>query len=161
MTPGDVARLLAKAAAFDQRTVGAADVAAWHEALADLPAADAMDAVTAHYREHEHRLMPAQVRRLALDLARRRAGAARRRQLGAQRAVESAGTTDRTADVIQLVDALKARLGTGDPTVLRRREWVVAEERRQRQARPDAVPNPHYDPQRAAELAARTYEDLA
>lgn len=62
MTPGDIARVLAKAAAFDQRTVGEADVLAWHEALSDLDASDALAAVTRHYARDTARLMPAHVR---------------------------------------------------------------------------------------------------
>lgn len=65
MTPADVARVLAKAAAFDQRTVGEADVMAWHEILAGYDLGDALAAVTRHYRESTDRIMPAQLRRLA------------------------------------------------------------------------------------------------
>lgn len=63
MTPAETARVLAKASAFDQRTVGQADVLAWHEALADLDFADAMAAVTRHYADHTERIMPAHIRR--------------------------------------------------------------------------------------------------
>jgi hypothetical protein len=67
MTPGDVGRVLAKAAAFDQRTVGEADVLAWIEVIGDLEAADALEAVSRHYAETDRRLMPVHV----LDQARR------------------------------------------------------------------------------------------
>lgn len=63
MTPADTARVLAKAAAYDQRTVGHADVLAWHEALGDLDPTDALTAVTRHYRDNTDRLMPAHIRR--------------------------------------------------------------------------------------------------
>lgn len=62
MTPAETAKLLAKASAFDQRTVGTADVAAWHEVLADVDFTDALVAVSRHYAEHVERLMPAHVR---------------------------------------------------------------------------------------------------
>lgn len=62
MTPAETARLLSKAAAFDQRTIGDADVLAWSEALADLDYDMAMRAVTAWYRDHETRLTPATLR---------------------------------------------------------------------------------------------------
>lgn len=80
MTPGDIARVLAKAAAFDQRTVGAADVAAWHEAVGDLEVGDALAAVTRHYSASTQRIMPVHVRdivrdRLARDVERLRATA--------------------------------------------------------------------------------------
>lgn len=76
MTPGDVARVLVKAAAFDQRTIGEADVLAWHEILAPYELADALEAVTRHYRDSTDRIMPAQLRRLTIivrDEHRRRA----------------------------------------------------------------------------------------
>lgn len=64
MTPGDVIDVLAKAAAFDQRTVGQADILAWHEILHRIDRADALTAVAAHYAESRERLMPADVVRL-------------------------------------------------------------------------------------------------
>lgn len=64
VTPAEVARVLAKAAAFDQRTVGAADVAAWHEILAPYDLADALEAITRHYRNSTDRVMPAELRKL-------------------------------------------------------------------------------------------------
>lgn len=65
MTPEDVIDVLAKAAAFDQRTVGQADILAWHEILHRLERSDALEAVTRHYAESRERLMPADVVRLA------------------------------------------------------------------------------------------------
>lgn len=64
MTPAETAALLAKVQAFDKRTVGRADVAAWHEVLATTELADALEAVTRHYRESADFLMPAHVRQL-------------------------------------------------------------------------------------------------
>ncbi len=64
MTPEDVIDVLAKAAAFDQRTVGQADVLAWHEILHRVDRVDALSAVTRHYAESRDRLMPADVVRL-------------------------------------------------------------------------------------------------
>jgi len=63
MTPADAARVLTKAAAFDQRTVGAADAIVWAEALDEIGVDDALEAVTRHYRGQTDRLMPAHVRR--------------------------------------------------------------------------------------------------
>jgi hypothetical protein len=65
MTPGDVARLLAKCQAYDRRTVGHADIAAWHEALEDLELGPALAAVAEHYRDETTWVMPAHVRRIA------------------------------------------------------------------------------------------------
>jgi hypothetical protein len=65
VTPEDVVDVLTKAAAFDQRTVGHADVLAWHEVLGRLDRDDALTAVTRHYTESRERVMPADVVRLA------------------------------------------------------------------------------------------------
>lgn len=62
MTPGEMARVLAKCAAYDQRTIGDADVAAWHEAVGDLGYDDALAAVTRHYRTSRDRMWPADLR---------------------------------------------------------------------------------------------------
>jgi len=58
----DTAAVLAKAAIFDFRTVGEADVMAWHEIIGDLDAADALAGVTRWYRDRADRLMPAHLR---------------------------------------------------------------------------------------------------
>lgn len=61
MTPADVAKVLAKIAAYDQRTVGQADVAAWHEILAPYPLGEALQAVMRHHRDSTERIKPAHV----------------------------------------------------------------------------------------------------
>ena len=58
MNPGDTARLLGIAAAFDQRTVGKADVAAWYKVLEGVRYVDAEQAVLEHYSSTRDRLMP-------------------------------------------------------------------------------------------------------
>lgn len=63
MTRGDVARLLAYMAAFDKRTLGDADVLAWHDAIGDLEFEDAKLAVRDWYRENDGWVMPAHIRR--------------------------------------------------------------------------------------------------
>ena len=144
MNPIDTAGVLAKAAAFDQRTVGQADILAWHEALADLDAADALAAVTRHYATSEQRIMPVHVRRIATELARERHRAAREERERLALAADAATrgpVRDRSADVADMLAALRDRLGPSDPSVLRRAEWVREERLRQR---PAAGPNPHY-----------------
>lgn len=64
MSPADAARVLAKAQAYDRRTVGQADVQAWYEALCDLDLNAVLAAVADHYRDSTDWLMPAHVRRL-------------------------------------------------------------------------------------------------
>lgn len=142
MNPAEVSQVLAKAAAFDLRTVGQADVLAWLEAIGDLDVDDALAAVTRHYRDTTEWLKPAHIRQLVDDIQRERRRA--RREAAEERAaLEAAPTRDRSAEVADLLGALRARLGPYDPTVLRRAEWVHAEHARRRDARP-VQPNVHY-----------------
>ncbi|MES9522416.1 zinc finger domain-containing protein [Streptomyces capoamus] len=62
MTPAETAALLSFAAAFDRRTIGEADVLAWHTVLADIGFEPAKAAVTAHYAVHTRWIMPADIR---------------------------------------------------------------------------------------------------
>jgi len=62
VTPDQMVDVLTVAASFDRRTVGHADVLAWHAAVGDLDAEDARDAVIAHYARSTDWLMPAHVR---------------------------------------------------------------------------------------------------
>lgn len=64
MTPDETARVLAKCAAYDRRTTGRADVAAWHEALQDVDFEAALTAVAKHYRDTTEWIMPAHIRRI-------------------------------------------------------------------------------------------------
>jgi len=65
--------VLAKAAAFDSRTVGEGDILAWAEAIGDLDIDDALAAVTRHYRDSADWLKPVHVRRHVQAIARERA----------------------------------------------------------------------------------------
>jgi hypothetical protein len=65
MNRDEIIDLLSVAAAYDQRTVGNADIAAWTLALGDLDFGRARDAVVAHYREQTRRIMPADIRQHA------------------------------------------------------------------------------------------------
>lgn len=69
MNEQEVGLVLAKAASFDSRTTGIADVFAWHEAIGDIPFEDALKAVTLHYQNTEKRLMPVHLRILCDELA--------------------------------------------------------------------------------------------
>lgn len=62
MTPHETALCLAKAQGYDNRTVGEANILAWHEVLADVPLDDALAAVTAHYGATREFIMPADIR---------------------------------------------------------------------------------------------------
>jgi hypothetical protein len=62
MTPSQTAELLAFCAAFDRRTLGKADVLAWHTVLEDIDFTEARAAVTQHYRTQTRWIMPADIR---------------------------------------------------------------------------------------------------
>jgi hypothetical protein len=145
MTPGDTARLLAKAAAFDQRTIGAADVAAWHEAVGDLDAGDALAAVTRHYQRTDQRIMPSHLRILTVEIGRERRKvlreAAERRALDAE-ATEL--TTDRSAEIAAFVQQIRSGLPDSDPAVLRPRAAYWDREHRAYQRYVEGEPNPFY-----------------
>jgi len=86
MTRSETAKLLALCAAYDQRTIGEADVEAWHEAL-DCPWVpgigpdEAQAAVIVHYRHGSQRITPADVIKLVkADRAERHRGIPMRRQ---------------------------------------------------------------------------------
>ncbi len=74
----ETGRVLAKAAAFDRRTVGASDVLAWHETVVDLDVTDALAAVSRWYRDRSDWLMPAHLRE---TIALIRAEEAKRRRI--------------------------------------------------------------------------------
>jgi hypothetical protein len=96
MTPEDVIDVLAKAAAFDQRTVGQADILAWHEILQKLDRDDALAAVSRHYAESRERLMPADVLRHARSCREDRRG---REKAAAPLALPSRYETDEERDL--------------------------------------------------------------
>lgn len=66
----ETAKLLTMCAAFDQRTIGEADVAAWQATLDDLRFEDCREAVIAHFRNSASRIMPHDVR-VAVNAMRR------------------------------------------------------------------------------------------
>jgi len=74
VTKAEVALLLAAASGRDQRTIGDADVLAWHEDIGDLPYDLARAALGRHYRESTDRIMPAHVRRLIRTIREERRG---------------------------------------------------------------------------------------
>lgn len=161
MTPAEVAKVLTKAAAFDQRSIGESDVLAWHEVLAEVDFGDGLAAVTAHYADNTDRIMPAHVRRHADEF--RRARVRYRNQQMEQLAIEEFNSDptrfDRSEATRDLIRELRDRLPEGDPDKLRRPEWLEHERKRDRER--TAEPNPLYDPaahERLAEIIARADE---
>ncbi len=68
-------RVLAKCAAFDQRTVGETDILAWAETIPDwVELEDAMSAVTMHYSRDRRRMMPVDLIQCAKESRARRLG---------------------------------------------------------------------------------------
>lgn len=126
MTPRQVADVLAKLAAFDQRTVGTADVLAWADVIGTLDFADCLAAVTQWYRENDARAMPANIRTLAM--AKRDARDAIARQHERRLAIEAGPTTsDRSEQVTALVQSVAASLPKPDI-----QQRAVARARRER-----------------------------
>lgn len=63
MNAEETGRVLAKAASYDRRKIGEAEVIAWLQALGDLPFRDCEAAVIAHYADSTEWLLPAHIRR--------------------------------------------------------------------------------------------------
>lgn len=97
MTKAEVAQLLTIIAAFDRRTIGEADVEAWHLVVGDLDAADCAEAVRTYFTDSREWLMPADVRKLAIAAERNREGLRRLAQRDAEIAAENGGDPDRKA----------------------------------------------------------------
>lgn len=145
ITYEDTAAILAKLAACDQRTVGRTDLAAWQEILnlakPPIDVADALDAVAEwHATNTDGRMRPAHVIQGAQHIAYRRAGRQRAERIAQQTAIEATPTVQ-AADDDELLTELRARMGTGDPNVLRRPEWVEWQRRQERAVRADREPN--------------------
>lgn len=66
MNRAECAQLLTVISSYDRRTLGEADVIAWHGTLGDLRFDECRDAVVKHYAQQTDWLMPAHVRRLVL-----------------------------------------------------------------------------------------------
>lgn len=167
MTPEDVVDVLAKAAAFDQRTIGKADVLAWHEVIGDLDRDDALTAVARFYGTvTERRLMPGDVRTIVGEMQRER----RRRRPEvvapgcyvpdpADRAklvvsddgrsalsITDGTETDRSAEVKEFVAGVRDTLPEGDPDSLRFGHGHWRQEQTAWKRQQDAQPNPDFDP---------------
>lgn len=65
MLKSETARLLQMCATFDLRTVGEADVEAWHAVIGGLTFEACREAVIEHYAESRDRIMPSDVRGIA------------------------------------------------------------------------------------------------
>jgi hypothetical protein len=158
MTPEETATVLAKCAAVDRRTVGRADVLAWHEIIGHLDFGVGLEAVRRWYTHHRDWIMPSDVVELGNEIIRERRKAEReRRALEAvqQAKAEYKAATDRTAEIAQFVASVRDGLEPGDSDALRygHKRWRLNRERLRRVR--TAEPNPHYDPLAQARLLAQ------
>jgi uncharacterized membrane protein len=146
MTPLEAARILAKAAAFDQRTVGDSDILAWCEALDGVDANDALAAVSQHYSRATDRLLPAHVRQLVAEIGRERRKAQREALEASQAlAIDSRPLSDRRAEIRDFVDNVRSVLPEGNADKLRTRDAYWRREQAVHRERVEE-PNPEYDP---------------
>lgn len=138
MTPIDVSRVLAKAAAFDRRTVGEVEVLAWLEAIGDLDVDDALAAVTAHYRESNDWLTPSHILKLVTEMdrdRRRKIREAREREAEQRAAITRGPVEDRSAEITAMVRSVAEKFTVPDPIHAK----ALARARRER-GRPDRLP---------------------
>jgi hypothetical protein len=156
MRPEETATVLAKCAAVDRRTVGRADVLAWHEIIGHFELGVGLEAVRRWYTNHREWIMPSDVVELGNEIIRERRKAERERREAQQLAIEQAEPSrhDRSDDVAELVSRMRTMLPDGDPDKLRwgHRHWRQIRQQRERMER--AEPNPHYDPLAQAALLA-------
>lgn len=154
----EMTHVLALAQTFDQRTVGEADVLAWHSILSDVDYADARTAVTRHYDQHTERIMPAHIRRAVEQIELERARAARKWAPG-QAGVPADSPMPELEkgwaaggllpDVQALVDEVRGRLAArsdADRAKLFPRQTYWEREHRAYLRAHDGKPNPLYKP---------------
>lgn len=145
----ETAAVLAKAAGFDNRTVGDANVLAWHEILGELDIRDCLRAITLHHSDSTEYLMPAHVRRIAEKVRSERQELEFRdqqhRELEAYRA-DAGALTDRSEEIQAFVAEVRGVLPEGDIEALfpRREHWRREYQTYQRQI--TAEPNPDFNP---------------
>lgn len=141
--------VLAKAAGFDNRTVGDANILAWHEVLGDLDVRDCLRAITLHHSDSTEYLMPAHIRRIAEKVRSDRQEIEFRdqqhRELEAYRA-QAGPLVDRSQDIQDFVHQVRDVLPEGSIEALhpRREFWRREHQAYQRQI--TAEPNPDFDP---------------
>lgn len=140
MTPTEVSQVLAKAAAFDQRTVGEADIFAWMEAVGDVDLDDALAAVTRHYRESTDFLRPAHLREQVRAIRNERAAQRHSEALELPSRFEADDIRDARlrAGVAQLAQVLAVPARDADDP----RERAIARARRERRDSGRELPPP-------------------
>lgn len=145
ITHEETAAILAKLAACDQRTVGRADLAVWHEILnlakPPITCDDALAGIAEwHAEQTDGRMRPAHVIQTAHRVAYHRAGRERAQRMAERIAIEALPAIQAAGDD-ELLTELRSRMGTGDLDVLRRPEWVEHRRNLERQSRAAREPN--------------------
>jgi len=108
MNRAEVSLLLGVCASFDARTIGEADVIAWHDVLGDLNYSDAVNAVKSHYGSSADRIMPAHVRSGVRQIRRERVN-------GADASFVFSGDPDNTREFQRQLKAHRQAVGDGRP----------------------------------------------
>lgn len=144
MNPADVPRLLAMAAARDNRKRNDAMALAWFQDLGDLAFDIALEAMNRHYRTSADYLMPVHIRQHAADINRERRKAARehREAIAAERerlAIEAAPRTDRSRELAVMIRETVAKVAT--PDAAHERALLVARSMKGRPEIPSKVKN--------------------
>jgi hypothetical protein len=146
----EITAVLGKAAAIDNRTVGQANVLAWHEIIGHLDVRDALAAVTQHRIESpDVYLQPGHVLRIAEKLRAERQDRERRdeqhRELEAY-AATAGPLTDRSAELRAFVHQVRDALPESSTEVLAPRHEHWRREHQAFQRQQDAQPNPDFVP---------------
>jgi len=163
------AKLLGAMAAFDRRTVGDMDVAAWQSVLADIDFDDGLLAVREWYADNTEWMMPAHVRRATERMQQERERAARSTgwapgQAGVpkdQAMPEISGpVVERllTRPVRELLRSMGVSLPEGSREALMPRTVAWEREHAAYRRQQEAQPNPHYRPDPTASIVGHRYD---
>jgi len=143
--------VLAKLAAFDQRTVGESDLLAWHEVLGRYDLDDCLAAVTAHYADTRDRAMPADIRRHATRIRNDR----HEREERETRRLEIEAKPDRSDAVTALVQSVVDALPKPDV-----HQRALARARKDR-GRPEPVRHERKKPAKPGDYPVPASDDVA
>lgn len=151
MNRSETATLLSVVASFNNRTVGEADVIAWHSVLDDIDFGVAEQAVRRHYKGSADWIMPVHVRRLVeeIELEERRAaspwapGQYKVPRDQTHPAVASF-VAEPSPEVSDLLARLRERLSDGGRDTLFPRQEHWAREHKAYVRTRNAAPNPLY-----------------
>lgn len=160
MNHSETARLLAAIAAYNNRTIGEADVEAWQSALDDIELTDALAAVKKHYRTSIDWIMPLHVRTLVDEILKERSRPEPSKWAPGQWGVpkeeappEITKEHDRLAlaqltdEVAALVTRVRAMLPGGSRETLKPRTVAWEKEHAAFLRTQSSKPNPLYKPQ--------------